>query len=62
MYWFSHSIAHHHQAHPLSPPIPPRRYIIDYNRQSLDNVVQEGSFRLVDRVFRATGWDVITMK
>jgi pyruvate dehydrogenase E1 component len=37
-------------------------WIIDYNRQSLDGVVTDQLFRLIDRVFRATGWRVITLK
>ncbi len=37
-------------------------WIIDYNRQSLDGVVSDHLFRLIDRVFRATGWNVVTLK
>ena len=37
-------------------------WIIDYNRQSLDGVVTDHLFRLIDRLFRATGWRVITIK
>jgi pyruvate dehydrogenase E1 component len=37
-------------------------YIIDYNRQSLDKVTEEQSFRVIDRMFRMNGWDVITLK
>ena len=36
--------------------------IIDYNRQSLDGVVTDHLFRLIDRLFRTTGWRVITIK
>ncbi len=37
-------------------------WVIDYNRQSLDGVVPDQMFRLIDRVFRTTGWNVITIK
>ncbi|MSO93825.1 MAG: transketolase [Rhodospirillales bacterium] len=37
-------------------------WIIDYNRQSLDGVVTDNLFRLIDRMFRATGWRVLTLK
>ncbi len=37
-------------------------WIIDYNRQSLDGVVTDHLFRLIDRLFRTTGWQVITIK
>ncbi len=37
-------------------------WIVDYNRQSLDGVVPDQMFRLIDRVFRTTGWRVITVK
>ncbi len=37
-------------------------WIVDYNRQSLDGVVPDQMFRLIDRVFRTTGWRVITIK
>ncbi|MEQ9491168.1 MAG: transketolase [Alphaproteobacteria bacterium] len=37
-------------------------WIIDYNRQSLDGMVSEHLFRLIGRLFRATGWNVITVK
>jgi pyruvate dehydrogenase E1 component len=37
-------------------------WIIDYNRQSLDGVVTDHLFRLIDRMFRTTGWRVITIK
>lgn len=37
-------------------------WIIDYNRQSLDAVVPDQMFRLIDRVVRTTGWRVITVK
>lgn len=37
-------------------------WIIDYNRQSLDGVVHEGLYDRVETVFRAFGWNVITLK
>jgi pyruvate dehydrogenase E1 component len=37
-------------------------WVIDYNRQSLDGVVNEQLFRLIGRFFRAVGWNVITLK
>jgi pyruvate dehydrogenase E1 component len=37
-------------------------WIVDYNRQSLDNVVSDRMFARVDDVFRTTGWDVVILK
>ncbi len=37
-------------------------WVIDYNRQSLDGVVNEQLFRIIGRFFRAVGWNVITLK
>ncbi|NNU63112.1 transketolase [Ochrobactrum soli] len=37
-------------------------WIIDYNRQSLDGIVQEGLFRRIEDIFNAFGWDVIKIK
>jgi len=37
-------------------------WIIDYNRQSLDGVVSDRLFRWIDRTFRGTGWNVVTLK
>ncbi|MBN9035946.1 MAG: transketolase [Rhizobiales bacterium] len=37
-------------------------WIIDYNRQSLDGVVREGLYDRIETVFRAFGWDVVTIK
>jgi len=37
-------------------------WIIDYNRQSLDGVVREGLWRRLEDVFKAFGWDVVTLK
>jgi pyruvate dehydrogenase E1 component len=37
-------------------------WIVDYNRQSLDGIVSDRLFRWIDRTFRATGWNVITLK
>ncbi|MEQ9814413.1 MAG: 1-deoxy-D-xylulose-5-phosphate synthase N-terminal domain-containing protein [Azospirillaceae bacterium] len=37
-------------------------WVIDYNRQSLDGMVNEELFRLIGRFFRAVGWNVVTVK
>ncbi len=37
-------------------------WIIDYNRQSLDGVVHEGLWSRIEAIFRAFGWDVVTLK
>ena len=37
-------------------------WIIDYNRQSLDAVVHEGLYGRFDDLFRAMGWEVVTLK
>jgi pyruvate dehydrogenase E1 component len=37
-------------------------WIIDYNRQSLDGVVREGLYDRIEDIFRAFGWDVVTVK
>ena len=37
-------------------------WIIDYNRQSLDAVVHEGLYGRFDKLFRAMGWEVVTLK
>src|SRR5690606_12824169 len=37
-------------------------WVIDYNRQSLDGVVREGLYDRIETVFRAFGWDVVTLK
>ena len=37
-------------------------WIIDYNRQSLDGVIREGLKPKFEGVFRAFGWDVVTLK
>ena len=37
-------------------------WVIDYNRQSLDGMVNENLFRLIGRFFRAVGWNVVTLK
>ena len=37
-------------------------WIIDYNRQSLDGVIREGLKPKFESVFRACGWDVVTLK
>ena len=37
-------------------------WVIDYNRQSLDGVVREGLYERIENIFRAFGWDVVTIK
>ena len=37
-------------------------WIIDYNRQSLDNVVSDRLFARIDGVFESLGWRVVTLK
>ncbi|WP_455374245.1 transketolase [Limibacillus halophilus] len=37
-------------------------WIIDYNRQSLDGVVREGLYDRLEGVFKAFGWEVVTLK
>lgn len=37
-------------------------WIVDYNRQSLDGVVREGLYERIESVFRAFGWDIVTLK
>jgi len=37
-------------------------WVIDYNRQSLDAVVREGLYARFEALFRAFGWDVVTLK
>ncbi|HYF53790.1 MAG TPA: transketolase, partial [Salinarimonas sp.] len=37
-------------------------WIIDYNRQSLDSVVREGLYARFEALFRAFGWEVVTLK
>jgi pyruvate dehydrogenase E1 component len=37
-------------------------WIIDYNRQSLDGVVREGLYQRIEHVFRAFGWEIVTLK
>ncbi len=37
-------------------------WIIDYNRQSLDSVVEDRLFQRIDSLFRAMGWEVVTLK
>ncbi len=37
-------------------------WIIDYNRQSLDNVVEDRLFQRIDSTFRSMGWNVVTLK
>jgi pyruvate dehydrogenase E1 component len=37
-------------------------WIIDYNRQSLDAVSHEGLYGQIENLFRAFGWEVVTLK
>src|SRR3954453_9101486 len=37
-------------------------WIVDYNRQSLDAVVREGLYGRFEAIFRAFGWEVVTLK
>ena len=37
-------------------------WIIDYNRQSLDGVVQEGLWARIEAIFEAFGWDIVRLK
>ncbi|MFL5005924.1 MAG: transketolase [Microvirga sp.] len=37
-------------------------WIVDYNRQSLDAVVREGLYDRFEAIFRAFGWEVVTLK
>ncbi len=37
-------------------------WVIDYNRQSLDGVVREGLYDRLEGIFRAFGWEVVTLK
>ena len=36
--------------------------VVDYNRQSLDGVVQEGLWSRIEGLFTAFGWDVVRLK
>ena len=37
-------------------------FIVDYNRQSLDKIMEDQSCRVIDRMFRLNGWDVLNLK
>ena len=37
-------------------------WVIDYNRQSLDGIVQEGLFQRLEDIFQTFGWDVVRVK
>ncbi|WP_432431322.1 transketolase [Neorhizobium galegae] len=37
-------------------------WVIDYNRQSLDGIVREGLYDRIETVFKAFGWEVVTLK
>lgn len=54
-----------HASPPFVAPPPQLRnnwWFIDYNRQSLDRMSPDGSWRGIDKMFRANGWRVITLK
>lgn len=36
-------------------------WIIDYNRQSLDGVIQEGLWERIEKIFEGFGWRVVTL-
>ncbi len=38
------------------------RWVIDYNRQSLDGVVREGLWQRIEAIFGAFGWRVIRLR
>ena len=37
-------------------------WVIDYNRQSLDAVVREGLYDRLEALFKAFGWEIVTLK
>jgi pyruvate dehydrogenase E1 component len=37
-------------------------WVVDYNRQSLDAVTDEGALRRITAIFEAFGWDVVVVK
>lgn len=37
-------------------------WIIDYNRQSLDGIVNEGLWERIEAIFKAFGWRVVTLR
>ncbi|MGF1651687.1 MAG: transketolase [Hyphomicrobiaceae bacterium] len=37
-------------------------WVIDYNRQSLDGVVREGLWQRIEAIFKAFGWETMTLK
>jgi pyruvate dehydrogenase E1 component len=37
-------------------------WIIDYNRQSLDGIIREGLYDRIQKIFKAFGWQVVTIK
>ena len=37
-------------------------WIVDYNRQSLDSVVEDRLFQHIDALFASMGWRVVTLK
>ena len=37
-------------------------WVIDYNRQSLDGIIREGLYERIEEIFKAFGWEVVTLK
>ena len=37
-------------------------WIVDYNRQSLDRVIEDGSNHRIQEILKALGWDVVVLK
>jgi len=37
-------------------------WVIDYNRQSLDGIIREGLYDRIEDIFKAFGWEVMTLK
>ncbi|OCW56028.1 1-deoxy-D-xylulose-5-phosphate synthase N-terminal domain-containing protein [Hoeflea olei] len=37
-------------------------WVVDYNRQSLDGIVQEGLWERIEKIFEAFGWRVVKVK
>lgn len=37
-------------------------FIVDYNRQSLDKVSDEGTWKQIDKAFRSNDWEVVNIK
>ena len=37
-------------------------FIVDYNRQSLDKIMEDQSSRVIEKMFRLNGWEVLNLK